>query len=197
MDQKNRFTATKLPGRFRAHRKRSALRTDVNICSCSWGVIVAHRQRWAAVSSALSERDIEHFVPLIETLTIKNGRHCREKRPLFGDYILTTIFAKWRSLLSIRGVRGFLVNESGLPAQVVPNEIARLRNMCDGENFRCASQNDISGFEYGQRVTPKSGPLAYQIGRFESRTRTGESAIFVMFGREQKVKFKKGELLAV
>lgn len=165
------------------------------IVSSSWGVLVSRHQRQKLVSEALTLRGIDHFIPLIETLMIRNGRHVREMRPLFGDYILIAICSIWKSLLNIREVRGIMLNESGYPAQVLPRELERIRTMCDGDAYR-SSVVEESGFEYGQRVSPRIGPLAYHVGRYDKKTKRGDSALFVLFGQEQRVIFKRGDLLA-
>ena len=167
----------------------------MTIVSTSWGVLVAHHQRHRKVDKALDELGIDHFIPLIETLMISRGRHVRQMRPLLGDYILIAICSAWKSLLSIRDVRGIMLNDLGYPAQVLPYELDRMRSMCDGNAYR-SSVVEKGGFEYGQRVSPKAGPLAYHVGRYDKKTRRGDSALFVLFGQEQRVLFKQGELLA-
>lgn len=167
----------------------------VTIVSTSWGVLVAHHQRFKKVDEVLTERGIDHFIPLIETLMIRRGRHVRQMRPLLGDYILIAICSAWNSLLSIRDVRGIMLNELGYPAQVLPREMDRMREMCDLGVYH-SSVVEESGFEYGQRVSPKTGPLAYHVGRYDKKTKRGDSALFVLFGQEQRVIFKRGDLLA-
>jgi transcription antitermination factor NusG len=70
-----------------------------------------------------------------------------------------------------------------------------LRSLCDGDIFR-KTEVEKSGFRYGQKVTPQTGPFAFHVGRYEGKTKRHETALFVLFGREQKVKFKRGELVA-
>lgn len=167
----------------------------VTIVSTSWGVLVAHHQRYRKVDDVLAERGIDHFIPLIETLIIRHGRHVRQMRPLLGDYILIAVCSAWKSLLRIREVRGIMLNELGYPAQVLPHELDRMRSMCDSGVYRSSMVEDV-GFSYGQRVSPKTGPLAYHVGRYDKKTKRGDSALFVLFGQEQRVVFKQGELLA-
>lgn len=171
------------------------------IVSSAWGVIVAGYKQCKLVDEALTSRGVDHFIPVIETLSIVRGRHIREHRPLFGDYILTSINSNWKAWLSIRGVAGMLMNDLGFPAQVVPAEMERLRRACDGTVFRAATAFDesISGFEYGQRVRPASTEhfFASQVGRYEGKSKRGDTALFSLFGREQRVEFKNGDLLAV
>jgi len=166
------------------------------IVSSSWGVLVSRHQRQKLVSEALTFRGIDHFIPLVETLMIRNGRHVREMRPLLGDYILIAICPIWKSLLNIHEVRGIMLNELGYPAQVLPNELERMRAMCSDVGVYTSSVVEKGGFVYGQRVSPKAGPLAHHVGRYDKKTKRGDSALFVLFGQEQRVMFKQGELLA-
>lgn len=166
------------------------------IISSSWGVIVAEHRRVMLVDEALTVRGIDHFIPLEEKLQVIRGRHVREFQPFLGNYILIAISAAWSSLLSVRGVAGMLLNEIGIPAQVLPSEMERMRAMCDGNIVRASSQKIKNGFEYGERVTLESGPFAFHVGRYDRKTRRGDAALFFMFGREQRVLFKAGELKA-
>jgi transcription antitermination factor NusG len=133
---------------------------------------------------------------MIETLLVVRGRHVREQRPLLGDYMLTSISSGWKSLIAIRGVAGILLNDSGFPAQVLPHEMQRMRSACDGDVYR-SSVIEEQGFEYNQKVSPKEGPFACHVGRYDIRTKRGDSARFWLFGREQRVTFKSGDLVAV
>lgn len=168
----------------------------MSISSSSWGVIVANHKQTRRVGEALFSLGIEHFIPKIESLTIRNGRHERSMYPLLGDYILTAITSKWKIMLRIREVSGIIMNCDGFPAQVLPEELKRLHEMCDDAGIHHPVKYN-GEFEYGQRVTPKTGPFAYHIGRYDKKTRRGDSALFSLFGREQRVIFKKGDLLAV
>lgn len=117
---------------------------------------------------------------------------------MLGDYIPIAIDAAWKSLIRLRGVAGILLNEIGFPAQVLPHEMNRLHAMCDDCVYRSTLQED-EGFAYGQRVTPRDGPFVYYTGRYDGKAnrRGDEAALFLCFGREQRVVFKSGELLAV
>lgn len=170
----------------------------MTVVSSHWGVLVAQRHCVSSVDDILTQRGVDHFIPQIETLLIVHGRHVREQRPMLGDYIPIAIDAAWKSLIRLRGVAGILLNEIGFPAQVLPHEMNRLHAMCDDCVYRSTLQED-EGFAYGQRVTPRDGPFVYYTGRYDGKAnrRGDEAALFLCFGREQRVVFKSGELLAV
>lgn len=168
----------------------------MTIVSCSWGVLVATPKRIAVVSDGLNALRVEHFIPVIEKIKIVRGRHVTEQTPLLGEYILTSICSRWRLLLGIKGVRGIILNELGYPAQVLPRELDRLRSMCDGVVFREVKIAPVE-FEYGQKVMVKEGPFISHIGKYDHKAKDGDVALFVLFGREQKLKFATGDLIAV
>ena len=167
------------------------------VCS-SWGILLSQHQRVKLVSEALTVLGVDHFIPLIESLKIVRGRHIRERRPLLGNYIPFAVDASWKSLMRLRGVAGIMLNDCWLPAQVLQSEMERLHAMCDDSVYR-SSVVEKHGFEYGQRVSPKEGPFAYHTGRYDGKAnkRGDVAALFQLFGREQRVVFKSGDLLAV
>lgn len=167
------------------------------IASTHWAILVAQNHK--RVVEALIDRCYPHFVPLIEQLTIVRGRHERDFKPLLGEYIPIGVTATWKSLLSIRGVAGMLLNESGTPAQVLPREMERLRAMCDLDGkLKPEPLPPEYEFQYGESVRVRSGPFVGFTAKFDGKTKRGDlSAILVLFGKETSVVFKKGDLLAV
>lgn len=163
-------------------------------------MIVAGHKQYKLVDEALTIRGVDHFIPVIETLRIVQRRHVREYHPLFGDYILTSISSGWKEWLGIRGVSGMLMNDLGMPAQVLPNEMAQLRSMCRGMVFGASETVDENEMEYGQDVKTVAidHMFSRQTGKYAGRTKSGDlSALFLLFGREQIVEFKSGDLIAV
>lgn len=169
------------------------------IVSSSWSILVAKHKRVSAVHDALFSYGVDHFIPEIETLQIVHGKRRRMRRPLLGDYIPVAISSGWRSWLRIRDVRGMLLNDLGYPAQVLPREMERLRGMCTNGVYYENCSVDTGEFIYGQNVMPRDGPFVYQTGRYQGQVnKRGDcSALFLLFGREQRVTFKAGDLIAV
>jgi transcription antitermination factor NusG len=171
--------------------------TTTLISSTSWGVLIARHQRQTVVSEALSARGVEHLIPMMEVLKIVRKRHVRDLRPLFGEYIPFAVSSVWKSLLGIRDVAGMLLNESGFPAQVLPLEVERLRELYRVNTVR---QEKIQSGELmlGEFVIPRCGPFINFQGKYDGETKRGaDVALFVLFGRETRVEFNKGDLLAV
>ena len=163
-----------------------------------WGVILSQHQRHRLVVEGLTEFSVPYFLPMIEDTTIINGRHVHKQRPLLGRYILFVITDVWKNLLSIRGVRGMLLDVNKMfPAVVDDEALDDIRSMCINNVYSPRVVNARKGFVYGQRVTTETGPFAYHIGRYDGiHSRQREVALFNLFGREQKVAFKAGELIA-
>lgn len=158
------------------------------IASTSWGVLVAQHRQLKLAQQALVSRNIEFFIPVEETLTCQRGRVVRVARPILGDYVLITVTSLWYELVSERGVAGVLLNDLGYPAQVLPHELERLQQFVPSP--------ETSEFEYGEEVTPQEGPFAFHIGRYDRKTNKGDDVVFfTLFGREQRVTFKSGELI--
>lgn len=167
------------------------------IVSTSWGVLVVQQQRHKLLAEALTSRGVGYFIPVVEELTISRGRHERAYKPLLGEYVLFAVSSIWKTLLSIRGVSGMLLNEAGYPAQVLPRELERLRLMCDGDILRPIVSKVVGELEYGDRVKATSGPFQNHFGKYYGKTKRGDAALFLLFGREQRVEFKRGDLIAV
>lgn len=167
--------------------------------TAEWGVLLASNQRTKMVSENLTAENISHFIPMIEDTRIVSGRRCSVSRPLLGNYIPFIVDELWKSIRSIRGVVNILMSKDldggcGYPASVKQHEIDMLKAQCDVNDIMVEPKDQ---FMYGQRVSPRSGPFAYHVGRYEHKTRRGDTAMFLLFGRDQKVEFQAGELVAV
>jgi transcription antitermination factor NusG len=166
--------------------------------SSSWGVLVAQRQCLSLVGASLVSYGVEHFIPMVENLKIVRGRHVRDYEPILGDYILIAISSCWKELCSLRGVAGILIDSvSGMPAQVLPHEMERMRAMCNSDGVYSQPEK-VFELTYGQRVKPKDGFFSKQVGIYEGRTKRGDhTALFCLFGKEQRVTFKSGDLIGL
>jgi len=115
-------------------------------------------------------------------------------RPLLGRYIFFIITDIWRTLAHLRGVAGMLMDaEKTFPAKIEDGTLETFRAYC-----ACPKAVEArKGFVYGQRVAPQTGPLAYHVGSYDGvASRHREAAVFNLFGREQRIVFKSGDLIA-
>ncbi len=160
-----------------------------------WGVIVSQPQRHRVAASSLAAEDFQFSIPQIEKLSVEHGRHVRKRYPLFGRYILVVINDFWQRLVHLRGVSGMLLTASGEPALVSNRKIEEINAMCVNGVYR--EPEIITQFVYGQKVRPKQGPLVSQVGLYDCRLgKKKEAALFWLFGRQQRVVFRRGELIA-
>jgi Transcription termination factor nusG len=164
----------------------------------AWGVLLAKQQKHALVVIGLSACGVEYFLPVVENTFIINGRHVHRKHPLLGRYILFVIDELWKNLSRLRGVAGIILNVEKLyPARVDDKALDAIRAMCVDNVYSPRAVASSCGFVYGQRVTSEHGPLAYKVGRYDgAASRHREVAMFNLFGREQRIVFKAGELIA-
>lgn len=157
--------------------------------------MVAKQNRALAVGSSLKKLEVDHFIPRVEKRYVVQGRNIRERQPLLGNYVLVAVTQCWREVLRLRDVHGMLMNECGFPAQVLPCELAQLRAICP-DGVYGGREHLTDGFVYGAKVLAVKGPLTRLTGRYIGRFgKNREEALFSLFGREQKVVFKRGELI--
>lgn len=162
-----------------------------------WGVLLSQHQKHKLVKDSLSDSGIHYFLPFIEDTQVVNGRHAHRMRPLLGRYVLFIINELWKNIPQLRGVAGLMMNvDKNYPAVVDDGALDAIRSMCIGDIYSPIAATK-QGFFYGQRVTPKDGPLAYHVGRYDGgASKHRDAALFNIFGREQRVVFKAGELIA-
>lgn len=183
------------------------------------------RKNHIEVKESLNRIEVESFVPLIENEIVVRGHLVRRVTPLFGRYIFFVVTDAWRLVSMVKGVRGLMLTrsrkydgsfgpddddgnteyeEEQCPAIADPAQIRAMQEFCCGEMYQKPVRlpDDLV---YGQRVTTTTGPFAYHVGRYDGpmprkRGKRGkrrrEAALFDIFGREQRVVFAAGSLIA-
>lgn len=176
-----------------------------------WGVLVAQPQRHRLVAEGLTARSVDYFMPMLE---IKRRRR-REQHPLFGRYVVVAVDHGWRALQFIRGVAGIMLEPEPrnlvegefkgsvddvkrmVPALICEHELNWVKAQCVDNVWQDPNKPAGGGFNYGQAVTPISGPFQFHIGVYDGKTRKGgDAAFFKLFGMERRIIFKRGELTA-
>ena len=112
------------------------------------------------VAEHLSQRGVEHFLPLFETIhRWNNGRH-RVRLPLFPGYIFVRIALQER--LRVLEVPGFvrLVGFSGLPYPLPETDINRMRDALTAGVLA----EPYPYLTIGARVEIRNGPLEGMTG---------------------------------
>ena len=121
-----------------------------------WYAIHTRSRHEKVVAEQLKQRDVDHFLPLYESLRKwKNGRF-KIQLPLFPGYLFVRILLDARKLVvQVPGVVG-LVGFKGVPAPLPHTEI---------ETIRFALEKGVQAqphpyLKVGSRVRIKAGPLA-------------------------------------
>lgn len=167
----------------------------------AWGVLVFENNRHRLVKDELERLGFQYFLPVYESLSVVHGRHVRTHRPLLGRYLFFIISDAWRLLFSLRGVEGVMLSASNdflVPALACSKQVEYLQSQCVNNIYRSAYDRLSGRFVYGQRVRPKHGPFEFKVGRFDGYAgKKKYAAMFDVFGREQRIVFSRGELVAV
>lgn len=164
----------------------------------AWGVLVTESQRHKLAADELTSGGFEYFQPYRELVKVYRGRKVRTRVPYFGRYMFVALCDAWRQVVGLRGVSGILLDPSSLnPIRVDPRELQEVRDRCD-RNGVIESPSAGSAFKYGDEVYVEEGPLAFMRGTYDGTVgKKREAAKFFLFGREQRVTFKVGELKLV
>ena len=129
-------------------------------------------------------------VPMEDVIEEKNGEQKIVKRKIFPGYVVVKMIMNedtWYVVRNTRGVTGF-VGPGSKPVPLSDEEVERM----GVEQVRMA---DI-GFEVGDSVNVKSGPLEGFSGKIESIDKeTRKITVRVsMFGRETPIEVEHGQI---
>jgi transcription antitermination factor NusG len=167
------------------------------VTTTSWGVLLSEHQRQRLAKQSLTSAGVDHFMPMVEEVHVVSGRHVHRLNPLLGRYVLFAVDEFWKSVARLRGVAGLLLTAEYFPALVNVEQLEALRSMCVNGVYNKRVVETKRGLVYGQRVTPSTGPLYAHVGRYDGMaSKHREAAVFTLFGRDQRLMFKAGDLLA-
>lgn len=126
----------------------------------AWYAAYTHSNHEKRVANQLSERNVEHFVPLYETARRWRDRRVRLQLPLFPGYLFVRLALRDRlRVLQVPGVVR-LVGFGEHPVALPENEIQTLRGSLD--SGLCVQPHPY--LTVGRRVRIKGGPLAGMEG---------------------------------
>jgi transcription antitermination factor NusG len=144
------------------------------------------------VAEHFAQRDIEHFLPLYETIhRWKNGRH-RVQLPLFAGYVFVRIALRDR--LRVLEVPGFvrLVSFNGLPYPLPESDIDKMRDALS----KGVLAEPYPYLTVGTRVEIRNGPLQGMTGillRRQNKCRVVISVDLIM--RSMAVEVEAGDVV--
>jgi transcription antitermination factor NusG len=162
----------------------------------SWGIAISQPQRHRIALDQLQSSNFEFFQPWREQIIISHGKHRRLRIPYFGRYIFVVICEAWAQILKLRGIASMLLNPETLhPLSVDLRQLQAVRSLCDRHGIIHQPESQKYKLHYGDQVYAEKGPFANLRGVYDCRIgKHREAAVFTMFGAEQRVLFKLGEL---
>ena len=134
-----------------------------------WYAVYTCANREKLVAARFASRDIEHFLPLYESVRAWSDRKVKLQMPLFPGYLFVRTALKHRlPVITVPGVVS-LVSAAGQPAPMPSDLILQLR-----DNLKNIAAEPYPFLAVGQRVSICSGPLKGWTGvllRHKSGTR--------------------------
>lgn len=165
----------------------------------SWLVGLSQPRHQPRVIESLSSVGAKSFCPRVRRTYVSAGRRIDLLVPAFGRYFFVQWTPDWRNLLGVRNLEGFLKNSDAeeSPSVVRNSSIQPILEQCDesGVLFE-SSAPQLNKLRRGQKVKPRSGAMIDLFGSYAGCQRNREHAFFVLMGRETKVTFVKGTLIA-
>ena len=151
------------------------------------------------VADRISAIGYEPFFPRLKRLVVRRGHRCTDVQPMFPNYLIVKERPEddrqLAVLCSTPGVSELLMTVNNTPARASDAEIAKIRARCTHDDILIVKKH--TGFLIGENVRPTSGPFQNFVGRFDSEHAGFRvSALLNLFGREVKVSFKQGDLVA-
>ena len=149
----------------------------------------------ANIEKSVENRGISNLiqaveVPMEDVIEEKNGEQKVVKRKIFPGYVVVKMIMNdesWYVVRNTRGVTGF-VGPGSKPVPLSDDEVEKM----GVEQVRMAD----SGFEIGDAVNVKSGPLEGFSGKIDSIDKENRriSVKVSMFGRESTIEVEYGQL---
>lgn len=145
-------------------------------------------------SMEMEDRIFRVLVPIVEKVTVKDGKTKQTKRKLFPSYVLVDMILEDQSWYVVRhtpGVTGF-VGSGNHPIPLTPKEVDEIMSKLSKE----AKPKLELNFQVGDKVRVNSGPFLGQVGPvLEIDIDKGKVKINLsVFGRETVVEADHLEL---
>jgi len=144
-----------------------------------------------SVAVQLTQRSVEHFLPLYESVRRWKDRRVELQLPLFPGYVLVRLALRDRlHVLQVSGVSR-LVGFNGTPTPLSEEEIEALK-----KSLACGIHAEPHPFlTKGRRVQMKSGPLAGLQGILVKRKNKSRFVVSVeLIQRAMAVEIEGGDL---
>lgn len=127
-------------------------------------------------------------------MKLKHGMGWR-KVQLFSNYLFVEIVDQWRAVKSTMGISQLLMVGDEKPAFVTDDYIKALQDKQGDDGLIVLGR---SKFKNGNAVQVKSGPFAYEVGKFDGvSSRDRVFILLSMLGSQCRIEIKEDNLVAV
>ncbi|MHB8189044.1 MAG: transcription termination/antitermination protein NusG [Ferrimicrobium sp.] len=143
-------------------------------------------------SLSLEERIHEVEIPMEDVSEIKNGRRVVTKKKVFPGYVMVRAEMDdevWTAIRNTPGITSF-VGSGSKPTSLSRQEVEAMLSFETPEELRTTrTRKPIHGFEVGETVRVKEGPLADFSGQIDeiNADQMKLKVLFNIFGRETPV----------
>jgi len=143
-------------------------------------------------SLSLEERIFEVAIPMEDVSEIKNGRRVVTKKKVFPGYVMVRAHMDdevWAAVRNTPGVTSF-VGSGSKPTPLSRTEVESMLSFHTPEEMRTTrTKKPVHGFQVGETVRVKEGPLADFSGQIDeiNADQMKLKVLFNIFGRETPV----------
>jgi transcription antitermination factor NusG len=124
----------------------------------AWKVIYCASRQEKKVSAYLSQRNIEHYLPLVKSLRVWSDRKKWVEMPLFNAYIFVRPTETQRDVVQqIPGVVKFL-RYNGADAMVAEKDVALIQRLIE-KGYQIQQHDMLSPLESGDLADVLDGPF--------------------------------------
>jgi transcription antitermination factor NusG len=92
----------------------------------TWELATTHPNIEARIAAKLTESGFQLQLFFVRTMIVVRGVLVNSFKPAFPRYLFVRAESRWREILEISGVSGFLTDEEGYPAKVCDSVVAGL-----------------------------------------------------------------------
>jgi transcription antitermination factor NusG len=156
-----------------------------------WYAVYTHANREKGVAEFLSQRSVEHFLPVYQSVRQWKDRRVNLQLPLFPGYVFVRLALQDRvRVLQVPGVAK-LVGFDGTPAALPPEEIDLLRI-----SLKSGVRAEPHPFlTVGRRVRVKNGPLVGLFGMLWKRKNRAKFVVSVeLIQRAMAIEMEESDL---
>lgn len=167
----------------------------------TWALATTHPNIESRVASSLADAGLHLQLFFVKTMTVVRGVLTPALRPAFPRYLFVRAEERWREILEISGVSGFLTNEEGYPAKIDNMVVDGLlaRSVFENNKIILNVPPRQSRFKFGDSVQIIGNSLiSGRKGMFQHLTGDVHAALLVeVMGRFISFRVPESELVLI